>query len=418
MKRTRPVWIALAVSFAGLLANAQEANSGFSIPLELTGNLLYGNLPNSETGTASFSPGFRASLYPTLQLGSHWFAYSALDVQSSSLFGYESGPEYDHPVRFYLLQAFVGYNKSFRNVSIVVKAGRLGSAFGTFPLQYEDAKTLFPSPPPSYIATLPIRPDQVPCGVRDLRSAQYDYDIDFGCGGSEIESYGLLPVSLYGLPGAEIDLSLARVDLRLQVTNSSPANPQGLASSSQFAQWTAGGGYTFRSGLHVGMSGFRGPYLDRLLAPFLPSGPSSPSAKISDFLATGSGVDAQWARGRWSLAGEWQRFTFGLPGFQKSPSEQAAYAELKRIVTPRIYVAARFTALDFPSVEDDSGARIDHAAIPQRVYEFGFGFRPNNHQLLKASYKRLALSTAREERDNVLVVQLVTSVTALSRAFH
>jgi hypothetical protein len=166
------------------------------------------------------------------------------------------------------------------------------------------------------------------------------------------------------------------------------------------------------------MSGFRGPYLDRLLAPFLPSGPSSSSAKISDFLATGSGVDAQWARGRWSLAGEWQRFTFGLPGFRKSPSEQAAYAELKRIITPRIYVAARFTTLDFPSVEDDSGARIDHAAIPQHVYEFGFGFRPNNHQLLKTSYKRLALSTAREEHDNVLVVQLVTSVTALSRAFH
>lgn len=418
MKRTRPVWIALALSFACLLANAQEANSGFSLPLELAGDLLYGNTPNSETGTSSFSPGFRASLYPTLQLGPHWFAYSALDVQSSSRFGYESGPEYDHPVRFHLLQAFVGYSKSFRNASMILKAGRLGSAFGTFPLQYEDAKTLFPSPPPSYLATLPIRPDQIPCGVRDLRSAQYHNDIDFGCGGSEIESYGMLPVALYGLPGAEIDLSLARIDLRLQVTNSSPANPQGLASSSQFAQWTAGGGYTFQSGLHIGMSGFRGPYLDRLLAQFLPSGSSLPSQKISGFLATGSGVDAQWARGRWSLAGEWQRFTFGLPGFRKSPSEQAAYAELKRIVTPRIYVAARVTALDFPSVEDDSGARIDHAAIPQRAYEFGFGFRPNNHQLVKTSYKRLALSTSREERYNVLVVQLVTSVTILSRAFH
>lgn len=36
-----------------------------------------------------------------------------------------------------------------------------------------------------------------------------------------------------------------------------------------------------------------------------------------------------------------------------------------------------------------SGARIDHAAIPQSAYEFGFGFRPNNRQLLKASYKRV-----------------------------
>ncbi len=407
MNRHHAIWIAL-ISFGCVLANAQEASSGFSLPIELTGDLLYGDLPKGET----VSPGFRASAYPSLQFGSHWFAYSALDLQSSSLFGYESGPENDNPVRFHVLQAFVGYNKTIRKASIQLKAGQLGSAFGSFPLQYDDAKTLFPSPPPSYLATLPFRADQLPCGVRDLRSAHYHYDVDFGCGGSEIESYGLLPVALYGLPGAEIDISLARIDARFQVTNSSPVNPHGLTSSNQFAQWTAGGGYTFGSGLHIGASGFRGPYLDRVVEPFLASG------KVSDFLATGSGVDAQWARGWWSLAGEWQRFTFGLPGFHKSPTEQAAYAELKRIVSPRLYLAARITALRFPAVEDDSGAGIDHAAIPQRVYELGFGFRPNNHQLLKASYKRVALATSREERDNVVALQLVTSLTALTRAFR
>lgn len=412
MSRTCPLWIALALSFGGWLANAQEAAAGLSVPLELTGDLLYGNLPNGGTNAPSLSPGFRASAYPTLQLSSHWFAYSALDVQSSSFFGYESGPDDESSVQFHLLQAFAGYHTMVRNVSIVIKAGRLASAFGTFPLQYSDAKTLFPNPPPSYLAALPLRADQLACGVGDLRSAQYHYDIDFGCGGSQTESYGLLPVTLYGLPGTEIDISLARIDARLQITNSSPVNPQGFASPNQFAQWTAGGGYTFGSGLHIGVSGFRGPYLERSLEPLLSSG------KVSDFLATGSGVDAQWARGWWSLAGEWQRFTFGLPGFLKSPSEQAAYAELKRIVTPRIYLAARVTALRFPSVEDDSGARIDHAAIPQRIFEFGFGFRPNNRQLLKASYKRVALSTTREERDNVLALQLVTSLTALTRAFY
>ena len=71
----------------------------------------------------------------------------------------------------------------------------------------------------------------------------------------------------------------------------------------------------------------------------------------------------------------------------------------------------------FPWIEDSSGNRIEHAAIPQRVFEFGFGFRPNNHQLLKASYKRTALSTTHGEEDNVLALQLVTSVTALTRLF-
>lgn len=412
MNRACPAWIVLAMSLGGCLANAQEASAGFSLPVQLTGDLLYGNLPTEETDAPSFSPGFRASIYPMLQLGPHWFAYSVLDLQSSTLYGYESGPENDRPVRFYLIQAFAGYHTTIRNVSIVAKAGRLSSAFGTFPLQYDDAKTLFPNPPPSYLATLPFRPDQLACGVRDLRSAQYHYSIDFGCGGSETESYGLIPVTLYGLPGAEIDVSLGRIDTRLQVTNSSPVNPQGLASSNQFAQWAAGGGYTFGSGLHVGVSGFRGPYLDRSLQPLLRSG------TIANFSASGAGVDAQWAHGWWSLAGEWQRFTFDLPGFIRSPHEQAAYAEVKRIVTPRIYAAARATVLNFSSVEDNSGGHIDHGAIPQRIFEFGFGFRPNNHQLLKASYKRISLSTTRGERDNVLALQLVTSVTALTRAFH
>jgi hypothetical protein len=412
MSRSSAVCVAIVLSFGGWVANAQEAEAGLSVPLEFSGDLLYGNLPKSEGNAPSFSPGFRASLYPTLQLNSHWFAYSALDVQSSSLYGYESEPDNDRPVQFHALQAFVGYHTMVRNVSIVVKAGQLASAFGTFPLQYDDAKTLFPNPPPSYIAALPLRPDQLACGGRDLHSAQYHYEIDFGCGGSKTESYGLRPLTLYGLPGAEIDVSLGRVDARFQVTNSSPANPQGLTSPNQFAQWTAGGGYTFGSGLHVGVSSFRGPYLDRSLEPLLPS------RKVSDFLATGSGIDAQWARGWWSVAGEWQRFTFDLPGFAKSPSEQAAYAELKRIVTPRIYLAARASALRFPWVEDNSGNRIEHGAIPQRVFEFGFGFRPNNHQLLKASYKRTALSTTHGEQDNVLALQLVTSVTALTRAFR
>src|SRR4051794_21529809 len=144
MRRTRTISIALAAGFACLLANAQEANSGFSLPLELTGDLFYGNLPYDKT----LSPGFRASAYPTLQFGSHWFVYSALELQSSSLYGYKSGPENDRPVRFYVLQAFAGYNKVIRNASIQVKAGQLGSAFGSFALQYDDAKTLFPNPPP------------------------------------------------------------------------------------------------------------------------------------------------------------------------------------------------------------------------------------------------------------------------------
>ena len=61
---------------------------------------------------------------------------------------------------------------------------------------------------------------------------------------------------------------------RVQVTNSSPANPQSLRSRSQSAQVTAGAGYSLHGGLHIGVSGFRGPYLDHVVAAFLPTGKS------------------------------------------------------------------------------------------------------------------------------------------------
>jgi hypothetical protein len=376
-----------------VIAQAQEASSGISVPVTIGGDVLYGNLQNSYAG-ASAAAGFRVGLSPAVRLGDHWFVYSALEVRSSSYFAYDSGPDTDQEVRFKLMQAFLGYNRTIKKASILVKAGRLNSAFGSFPPQYDDAKTSFPNPPPSYITNLPLRPDQLPCGAKSLLYQQPGADIDFYCGGSESEAYGMVPVTLYGLPGAEVDLSLARIDARLQLTNSSPVNPQGLASSSQSAQWAAGGGYTFGSGLHVGLSGFHGPYLDRVVQPWLHS------ATIANFPATGFGTDLQWARARWSVNGEWQRFRFTLPGFRISPSEQIAYGELKSILTPRMFLAVRATGLSFAPGQ------------PQQVYEFGFGFRPNNHQLLKLAYARVL------PRGNGLELQLVTTVTAFARAFR
>jgi hypothetical protein len=69
---------------------------------------------------------------------------------------------------------------------------------------------------------------------------------------------------------------------------SSPiANPHGLFSDSQHPQWTAGGGYTFAHGLHLGVSGFSGPYLDNSVKPLL-----AINTNLQSFGATAFGVDA------------------------------------------------------------------------------------------------------------------------------
>lgn len=414
-----------ALFFATLILpiaiSGQEASSGISIPITISGDALYGNGAAAQDGeNSSITGGVRAVVSPTLKLGSHWFIYSSVEVYSPSYFSYEQGLDNNQAVRAHVMQAFVGYTRAIGRATLVIKAGQLSSAFGRFPLEYDDAKTLFVNSPPVYISNLPLRPDQRPCGVVDLVSQSYGADVDFDCGGSISERYGLSPVTLYGLPALESDVSWDRFDGRLQITNSSPANPQSVVSSSQSIQWTVGGGYTLPTGFHVGASAFRGPYLDQNLAPFLPQGKS-----IRDFPASGIGIDAQWARGPWAAEGEWQHFRFDLPGFVTSPSENAGYAQVKRILTPRVFLAVRGSAQRFGRVQDTSGVSANSYQAPQYIDEFSFGYRFSRQELLKLGFNWTDRSAWYADdwwwpasHGYGVQLQLVTSFTALERAFR
>jgi hypothetical protein len=155
----------------------------------------------------------------------------------------------------------------------------------------------------------------VPCSADDFEYVrQNPYYVAFDCGPGSASTYGLWPVTLYGIPGFQTDVSYGRADGRsLQLTNSSPANPQGITRT-WHPQWTAGGGVTIRQGFRAGMSAYRGAFLDDSVKPFLPAGTT-----VRDFPATGLGVDVQWASGRWSAQGEWQRFQFNYPDFPGLP---------------------------------------------------------------------------------------------------
>ncbi len=411
---------AACLVFGCLGVLGQEATSGISVPITISGDARYTRGDSSESGERPATAGFRALISPTVKLGTHWFFYSAIEAYSSQYFSYEAGPYESHHVDAHVMQAYAGYAAKISRASLLIKAGQLSSAFGLFPLEYDDAKMPLIDAPAPYIANLPLRPDQRPCGVADLLRQDYGSAVNYGCGGSETERYGQTPVTLDGLPSLEADLSIDRIDARFQVANSSPANPQPLTSRNQFAQWTAGGGYTAAGGLHVGASGFRGPYLDRALLSYLPAG-----VPLRSFLASGAGLDAEWARGPWAVEGEWQRFRFDLPAFIAPPSEMAGYAQVKRIISPRVFIAMRAAALRFGPVRDTSGGSANRFASPQEIYEIGGGYRLNRAQLLKFGVTWVhgdswsagdwfwpAANNCRLE------AQLVTNFTAVSKIFR
>jgi hypothetical protein len=321
---------------------------------------------------------------------------------------------YDPEHEWYVetLQAYVGYQIHREKTSLVFKAGQLTSAFGAFPLHYDDAENTLLDQPLSYIQTLALRNDQLPCGVSNLLRQHYGYVVGL-CGGPAGGALGLTPVTLYGLPGVEAEISSYRIDARLQVTSGSPSDPLSLSHTPQYAQWVAGGGYTIRQGFRVGVSGFRGPYLAPGLSPLLPAGTS-----VRDFPARGLGIDAQWARGHWSTSGEWQRFQYDLPGFTHAPSVSSTYVEGKRIVTPRLFLAGRAGWLQPGGATDTGGASTNQFAASIASYELGGGWWINRHQLLKGSYEWLRIEHVPGTRTNVLGVQFVTTFHALDQSFR
>ncbi len=71
----------------------------------------------------------------------------------------------------------------------------------------------------------------------------------------------------------------------------------------QYGNWAGGGGYTIRQGLRVGVSGYRGPYLDRKYAYYFPG-----EANPSKLPAHAIGIDGNWAHGHTTAFVEVQRF--------------------------------------------------------------------------------------------------------------
>lgn len=341
---------------------AQEAASGFQLGATFSGEALYSpELSAAPRDGDDVTGAFRAVLYPTWKVSPNWSFSAAIEGYSQPYF-YEDFSTTEHGFEVEILHANVTYSRFWENRSLVVRAGQLSSAFGSFLLRYDDAVNPLVDIPASY-------------------------------------GYYFKGVTTASLAGAEVDATLGKVDLRTQFTNSSPANPRSILDTDQYLNWAAGAGYTISQGFRVGASAYRGPYLDRQSLYFLPG-----EAPPKDLPATGVGVDAQWGRGPWNLNAEWQRFQMdyhAMPTFL----EDVGYGELRRVLTPRWYLATRI-------------GYVSNTFEGWRWYEAAVGFRPGRHELVKLDYEAKQGSDIYGAQQNTLAVQFVTNLNLLSFAGH
>lgn len=356
---------ATVMGLSASFALAQESSSGFSLPMVMSGQLLHSERGLTGSSASPALASFRTTLCPSLKLGSHWFAYGAVQVHSAPHF-YNELPDRVRSLEVNAVQAYFGYSATSTNKSLIVKAGQLSSAFGSFPLRYDDTRNWLIDVPQGY---------------------GYYYD----------------PVTLYGLPAAEVDVTIGKVDARVQFTNSSPANPRRLWQSDQYGSWTAGGGFAPKQGFRIGGSAYWGPYLHRSHQFFFPG-----EAPPKSLPASAIGLDAQFTSGRWNVNGELQRFRFpyrAIPNFYAT----SGYGEAKFTINPRWYVAGR------------AGRRNRTAGIgTDDSLEAVAAFRLGQGHLIKAGYEavRSQQSPGNGARDNVVAIQLVFSVNSLNWAFR
>jgi hypothetical protein len=349
-----PAWLACAAACYAPL-NAQEADSGFNVRTTLSGlaatsNILEEAPRDGVPGTA----GFRGVVYPSWKIDNNWFATGAVQLFTRPYF-YSDFSASGFGVKGNILQASLNYTRISDKGSLLLRAGELSSAFGSFLLRYDDADNPLIDIPSEY-------------------------------------GYYYSQVSTFPVAAGEIDLTRGKWDGRAQFANSSPANPRSILAHDQYANWAGGMGYTIHQGFRIGVSGYRGPYLDKQYESYYTwwvSPRSEPARAL--------GLDASFARNHSSVQVEVQKFVMPnsvVPTYV----EWDSYAEFKQTLSPRWYVAMR------PLLTRGSGG------YRQRSVETAAVFRPNRFQILKLDYEIVKNNSTSPHNENTLAIQLVTTL--------
>jgi hypothetical protein len=349
-----PAWLACAAACYAPL-NAQEADSGFNVRTTLSGlaatsNILEEAPRDGVPGTA----GFRGVVYPSWKIDNNWFATGAVQLFTRPYF-YSDFSASGFGVKGNILQASLNYTRISDKGSLLLRAGELSSAFGSFLLRYDDADNPLIDIPSEY-------------------------------------GYYYSQVSTFPVAAGEIDLTRGKWDGRAQFANSSPANPRSILAHDQYANWAGGMGYSIHQGFRIGVSGYRGPYLDKQYESYYTwwvSPRSEPARAL--------GLDASFARNHSSVQVEVQKFVMPnsvVPTYV----EWDSYAEFKQTLSPRWYVAMR------PLLTRGSGG------YRQRSVETAAVFRPNRFQILKLDYEIVKNNSTSPHNENTLAIQLVTTL--------
>lgn len=291
-----------------------------------------------------------------------------------------------------------------------LQAGKLPTPFGAFgPRAYQDRNPLIGLPLMYHYFTS-LRTNQLPADAADLLAHRGQGQVSLGFTGFRGGGSSQL---LAGMPliydpcwdfGAEALGSLWRFEYLLALTQGTLSDPRSSPGDTNGGLQVATRlGLVPATGLVLGASFARGPYLDRAVAAALP-----PGSQVEDFHQVVFGADAEYSAGRFKVMGEAARNRFEVPTLAEDLETTAFYLEGNYTLRSRLRAALRYSALRFARIDDGDGGRTAWDYDVDR-WEAGLSYPLYESVLGKLAWQHTALDLPGAHPYQILTLQLNSS---------
>jgi len=302
-----------------------------------------------------------------------------------------------------VLQGYLRYSTRLPS-GLNLQAGKFGHPFGQFLTRnYADQNPLIGFPF-IYTHRTTIRSNQIPASAYDFLRWQARSQPVPGYSTSADSPGGWLPLINFAYPAGLMAFgSTTRVDYRFAVINSSLSNPLNPARSGQTAQWVIGGGIAPFQRFRLGASFTEGPFLDPVISSKLPAG-----TVWRDYTQRALGADMQLTLRHLDLHAELLSTNFKVPCISQRLGATGYFLELKRTLTPRLFVAGRWNQIYFDrfrtGITNGERRRFDYNRYS---LELGLGYHLFEKLLARGSYQLNRTVAGIEPRDDIAGFQLV-----------
>lgn len=301
------------------------------------GDSPFSNLQLTLFGDAAFDP--RLALFTQLLIDP-----SSRAVQSLSTY----------------LNSYLRYTVFSRPLAdLHLQAGKLPTPFGAFgPRAYQDKNPLVGLPLMYHYFTA-LRANQLPADNADLLVHRGQGQTAAGFtgfkGGGSNQLFNGLPMIYEPCWdfGAEAIGSLWRFEYLVALTQGTLADPRSSpGDNNDGLQLATRLGLVPATGLVLGASYARGPYLDRAVAAAL-----GPGEDVEDFHQQLLGADAEYSAGRFRVMGEAALNRFEVPTIAEDLKTSGFYLEGNYTLRSRLRAALRYSGLRFAKIGDGAGGQ-------------------------------------------------------------